>query len=203
VYNIITKEGLMFIKAEHNDFKVKLRVKNFTEKEGEILQEAVNLMAHALGSRDFKEYCLNYKYKVKMYRWTLSGRETWYEEFKGFYNVGTLTQYQIWVMLMKGKEVLSTVGEDNEADMWLEIDRSYRPNVIGYTYPSSRIQYIYARIFEEFGMEDVAANLAHEWVHKMGFSHKKVKKSRKRRTCPYAVGDYVRQFVKFKKLIRS
>jgi len=189
----------MFIKAEHNGFKVKLRVENFTEKEERILKEAVNLMAIALGDPIFKEFCLNYKYRVKMYRWIGLSRETWYQEFKGFYNVGDLTQRQIYCKLMRGAEVLSTVGEDDEADMWLKIDRSYSAGVIGYTYPSSRTQYIYARIFNEFDMEDVAANLAHEWCHKMGFSHKKVKKSRKRRTCPYAVGDFVRNFLKLKR----
>jgi len=185
----------MIIYEKYNDFKVRLLVENFKEHEELMLKKAVKLMARALGDIMFKEYCINYRYKIKHFKWTWSGKKTWYKEYKGFFDVGNLTQHQIYCQVMKGEEVLSEDGEDGEADIFLRIDRSDKPGVIGYTYPSSIWQWIYSRIFREYGPETVAGNLAHEWVHKLGFSHKK--KKRKKHTPPYAIGYYVRDFLEF------
>ena len=191
----------MIIQSEYNDFKVTVEVSNFTEKEEYMLADATNLMARALGDPMFKEYCLNYSYEIAKYKWVWLKKVKWTETVKGFYNVNGLSQFQVYEKVMKGEEVLSEDGEDNEADIFLKIDRTDKPGVLGYTYASDIYQYIYSRVFREYGVNTVAGNLCHEWVHKLGFSHKNVPSSRKKHTAPYTIGYYVKYFSDFKEMM--
>jgi hypothetical protein len=185
----------MIIESEHNDFKVKVDFRSSREMEIDIVKKAVRYMVHAMGEDIFYSYCANYKYKVKKYKWTWTGKKTWYEEYKGFWETYGLTQHQIYNKLMKGEEVLSEDGVDYQADIFLKVDRKNKPGVIGYTYPSTKWQWIYQRVLDRWTYKDVAGNLAHEWCHKMGFGHTSGK--RKKHTIPYAVGYYVRDYLEF------
>jgi len=189
----------MLIQAEHNDFKVKLEILNHKESEVSIITNAVNLMAIAMGDPQFEEFCRNYTYEIEKYKWSWFRYYSYKESYKGFWMNQGLTGFQVYTKLKAGKEVLSD-ETDYESDIYLEIDRSYNPGVIGYTYPSTKWQWIYQRIIDTWGAEDVAGNLAHEWCHKMGFSHESSSTDFRKHSVPYAVGYYVRDFIKKRKM---
>lgn len=193
----------MLIQAEHNDFKVTVQVTGYNDDELEMLESATTLMARAIGDPMFKEYCLNYSYEITKYKWTWSGKKTWKETYKGFYGTEGLSQFQVYEKIIKGQELLSGDGEDNEADIYLGIDRSDKPGVLGYSYSSSIWQYIYSRVFREYGVNTVAGNLCHEWCHKMDFHHysSSTPSTRKKHTTPYAVGYYVKYYLDFQEAL--
>ena len=47
------------------------------------------------------------------------------------------------------------------------------------------------RFFDNFTPAEIAGNLAHEWMHKIGFDHDFNSTSRRPYSVPYAVGDLV------------
>jgi len=104
-------------------------------------------------------------------------------------------------VIKTGAEVLN--GKvDNEADINLNVDRSFGRKCIGYTYKSSAWQYICQWVMNSWGPEDIASNLAHEWCHKMSYKHEYKRTSRRQYSVPYAVGDYV-EYVCKKKLLKK
>jgi hypothetical protein len=85
---------------------------------------------------------------------------------------------------MDGREVLlpNTPGEMN---FYLRLYNRPWSRVIGYTSPQSNIININWKFFKNYRPSDVAANLAHEWTHKIGFDHVSAKE---RNSVPYAIG---------------
>lgn len=189
----------MIIEASHNDFKVKLDLYNYKESEAIIIENAVYHMAKAMGDPEFEFFCRNHEYEIEKSSGFLWWRKTWKEKYLGFHMSEGLTGFQVYTRLMKGAEMEpEETQEDNEADIYLKIDRSYNPNVIGYTYPSTKWQWIYQRILDDWDYWEVSGNLAHEWCHKVGFEHESESTSKRKYSVPYAVGYYVRDFVKSK-----
>lgn len=158
-------------------------------------------MVYALGHPDFETFCRDFEYTITKYKWTWTGKKTWKETFKGFWKSEGRTGFQVYNHLLTGQEVLPEGNpEDNEADVYLKIDRRYKKGVIGYTYPSTKWQWIYQWVLNDWGAEDVAGNLAHEWCHKMSYKHEKERTARRPYSVPYAIGYYVRDFIKRKKI---
>jgi hypothetical protein len=185
----------------YNKFSVRLKTKNFTPKEEQIIRKAAYFMCYALGLPTFKKFCLNYQYKIKTWYWDGLTRKYYYKKYRGFHETNGKSQIEVYNHLMSGQEMRpEETTPDQEADMFLKIDRSDGGNVIGYTYSGSIWQYIYQWVLEERSAEYVAGNLAHEWVHKCGYSHSKnsptFRKAHKYHTVSYAVGKYVRDFLK-------
>jgi hypothetical protein len=176
---------------------LKLRHTNFNESEARKVQEATEHFHEAINSPEFKEFMLNFSYEVQ----SCSGRWCWRKcsvtdrsEFKrnnGLSNEGVYNQ------LLTGEETLRP-GVDREIDVDLELDRRYKRGVLGYTYSSSKSQWIYNSFFRNGEVHDVAGNIAHEWVHKMGYGHASKDNSTRKYTVPYAVGYFVRDYIRVK-----
>lgn len=62
--------------------------------------------------------------------------------------------------------------------------------MVGYTKPSINRISINEKFFRNFTSAQIAGNLAHEWVHKLGFDHRSAKEYD---SVPYAIGDIVAQ----------
>lgn len=102
-----------------------------------------------------------------------------------------MSNLQIYTLIMSGSEVLSP-EVDNEAD--ISIHAYFRiGTVIGYTYPSSEKTFVNLKFFRKFDYSSVASNLFHEWLHKLGFSHKSAKE---KTSVPYALGTLIETLVK-------
>lgn len=191
----------MIIQSEHNNFKVKLELEDYKESEVPIIEGAVHYMALAMGDPSFETFCREHEYEVEKSSGWWFWRRTWKEKNVGFHMSQGLTGFQIYTRLMEGKEMEpEETYDDYEADIYLRIDRKNKPGVIGYTYPTTKWQWIYQRIVDTWGIEDVAGNLAHEWCHKMGFEHESNWTEERRYSVPYAVGYWVRDFIKAKQI---
>jgi len=188
---------------ESNGFKVHIITEGLKERENALIYQAAQLMANVIGDPAFKVFCENYKYEITKTSGIWPYRKKWKETIRGFWHNQNKSGLEIHNHLMTGAEKLN--GEiDNEADINLRIDRSFGRRCIGYTYKNSIWQYLCQWVFSSYGPENIASNLAHEWCHKMGYSHEYKKTSRRKYSVPYAVGDYVEYICKknnFKKKV--
>lgn len=100
-----------------------------------------------------------------------------------------LTNEEIYAHFMEGREDLQqeTPGEMN---FYLRLYNNVFSRVIGYTNPSINTININKKYFKNFDPNEVAGNLAHEWVHKIGFGHASAKEHD---SAPYAIGYIVRE----------
>ena len=178
-----------------NYFKVNLIAKNFDNDSNDKhkLLLAITKMADVMSSEDFKDFVLNYYYQSYKCTGSLWNKKCkYYMRYRFRYNKDK-TREQIYNHLMTGSEVLLP-EEDNEADIRLKLDKSYKKGVLGYTYPNTVWQWIYNWFFSEGTVDQIAGNLAHEWCHKMGYGHESKYNKYRRYTVPYAIGYFVRDF---------
>lgn len=104
----------------------------------------------------------------------------------------SLSPGQVFETIMSGAEKLSP-EIDGEADISVTLDARDAGSVIGYTYPNTRMQWIYASFFGRATPADIAGNLAHEYCHKIGFEHEFNFTSLRQYTVPYAIGYLTRE----------
>lgn len=169
-------------------FTVKLdQAVGFSDAELEKLTRAVGLWSAAWNSPEFKEFVINfeYAYLAKVGRWPF-GKTQRFSGKQFRWNNG-LNNLQVYEKLLAGSETLNP-GEDNEADLSISLDKRNVRGVIGYTYPNSRMQWIYNWYFKAYSPAEIAGNLAHEYCHKLGFDHEFKAVAGREFTVPYAVG---------------
>ena len=68
-------------------------------------------------------------------------------------------------------------------------------STIGYTYPDTLRIWINRRFFRSFRPSQVAANLIHEYMHKLGFTHDYNNTPTRKFSVPYAVGRLIREMI--------
>jgi hypothetical protein len=153
--------------------KVKINsASNFSAVELTKLNAAAVILEAVVNSDKFRELVLGFK----------------------FSSVYGLTNEQIYALIMSGKEVLSP-QEDHEID--IDVIMYYRwNNVIGYTYPNTLRTWINRRFFKKYSAVDIACNLMHEWMHKVGFDHDYYNTKQRPYSVPYAVGYMIQQLYK-------
>jgi hypothetical protein len=61
-------------------------------------------------------------------------------------------------------------------------------NTIGYTYPHTSRIWMNSKYFNKYTPVQVADNLFHEWLHKLGFDHAIKYTLRRNYSVPYAIG---------------
>jgi len=132
------------------------------EKSFEVLEKVVN-------SEEFKDKVINFE--------NTQGKN----EFAS--NRG-LSNEQIYALFMDGRETLqqNTPGEMN---FYLKLYYKRRSKVIGWTNGDINTININWKFFKDYKPNNVAANLAHEWMHKLGFGHASAKEHD---SAPYAIG---------------
>lgn len=81
--------------------------------------------------------------------------------------------------------------KDGEVDM--EVEFYYAANsTVGYTYPNVKRIYVNTKFFDSYKPSSVAANLIHEWLHKLGYGHDSASTARRPYSVPYGVGSIMR-----------
>ena len=68
---------------------------------------------------------------------------------------------------------------------------SRNTTVIGYTYGTSKRIWVNSKYFGTNAVTSVAANLFHEWLHKVGFGHAVSYSISRDYSVPYAVGRMI------------
>lgn len=108
-----------------------------------------------------------------------------------FTNTLGLNNGGIYYKIMTGAESLDP-EVDYEADIW--VYAYYQNNkVIGWTTPNVRETHLNTKFFNEFNYDEVAMNMFHEWLHKIGFDHSSASDYR---SVPYEGGYLIRDIVR-------
>lgn len=136
------------------------------------ITHALAILEKVVNSDEFKDRIINFKN---------SKGERQFASNKG------LSNEEIYAIFMEGRETLqpNTPGEMN---FYLNLYNKWWSRVIGYTDGTTNVININWKFFKSNSVSDVAANLAHEWTHKIGFDHKSAKE---RDSAPYAIGYMV------------
>lgn len=148
------------------------QVTGFSGEALDRVNKAFELLEAVVNSQEFKDRVLNFNNR---------NCERAFASNKG------LTNEEIYGIFMEGREVLqpNTAGEMN---FFIEKYYARWSRVIGYTNPSTNLIKVNWKYYQNFEPHQIASNLAHEWVHKIGFGHKSAKESD---SAPYAIGGIV------------
>jgi hypothetical protein len=156
-------------------FDVNLKLSGFNQEQEEKVYEAIELIKKVIVSQEFRERVLNKEFMGK----------------KGFFDNGGLSNEEIYYRILQGAEEIGTTKANNRMDLDLKL---YEDNskTIGYTYPHIVRIYVNKKYFDKFKPHQVADNLIHEWLHKLGFKHSVTKDENRVHSVPYSIGYLVR-----------
>lgn len=151
-----------------------MEIKGFEADKMEKLEKAFEVVEAVVNSEEFKNRILNFVNKKG---------ERAFASNKG------LTNEQIYATFMEGRENLqqNTPGEMN---YFLKLYYKRYSNVYGWTNPKINTININWKYFKYFKANQVAGNLVHEWVHKIGFGHASASEHD---SAPYAIGYLMRE----------
>lgn len=142
------------------------------------LLAAAELIKKVITSEDFKERVLNYAHNG----------------INAFVDNKGLSNSQIYQIIMDGAETL--LPEKNHR-MDVEVELFHEKNItIGYTYPNTRRIWMNTKYFNQYTPLQVADNLMHEWIHKLGFDHEVKWNKHREHSVPYAIGYIVKDLCK-------
>ncbi len=159
-------------------FDASLSFFKFEVEQEEKVHKAVDIIKQVIASQEFRTKVLTHKYDGETQ----------------FANNGGFTNAQIYQMLLDGSEKL-TPGVDHEMDMELELYYTSK-DTVGYTYANSKRVWMNTKFFTPYTPAQVAGNLFHEWIHKLGFVHDRSNTARRPYSVPYAIGYLIRDLGK-------
>ena len=158
--------------------KIAITTRNFSEQDLQKLQKAVVILERVINGEELKNEILHFEYKGD----------------HSFHQNNGLSNIEIFKLLMTGAELLKP-EVDHTMDFDLTLYKSFNPwsKVKGYTTPDSMRIYLNTRFYRRNSWTpiDIAANLAHEWTHKMGFEHDYYDNEDRPFTVPYAIGSLI------------
>lgn len=159
-----------------NEFDVRTTLIGFTAKQESKITSASKLIRKIVRSAEFKEKVLNHTWNGK----------------KQFADNKGLTNEQIYKKIIDGSERQTGLGKNNTMDLEIELYTDNDSITIGYTYPSIVRIYMNRKYFNKFRPYQVADNMMHEWIHKIGFGHAVKNTPERPYSVPYAVGYIVK-----------
>lgn len=148
---------------------------NFNPEQEAKVHKAVALIKKVIGSKEFRDGVLNYTYRGK----------------KTFNDNNGLSNLEIYHKILNSSETLIP-GNNNTMDVELELYHQ-TTNTIGYTYPNTVRIWMNTKYFDRYTPVNVADNLTHEWLHKLGFVHASTYSKDRDATVPYAIGYLVEE----------
>jgi hypothetical protein len=155
-------------------FKTNVELLNFTTTQEAKYEKAIKLVKLVVATEEFRDRVLNHKYNGA----------------KSFANNDGKTNAQIYQSVLDAAEKLKPT-KNNTMD--LEVELYYAStNVVGYTYPSTTQIWVNTKYFNTYAINSVAANLFHEWLHKLGYGHDSDATTRRPYSVPYGIGSIIR-----------
>ena len=158
------------------DFEVRTTLIGFNASQEKKINSASKLIRTIVRSDEFKEKVINH---------TWNGKKT-FADNKG------LTNEQIYKKIIAGDEKQTRLGKNSTMDLEVELYTDNESITIGYTYPSIVRIYMNRKYFNKFRPFQVADNMMHEWLHKIGFGHAVNNTPERQYSVPYAVGYIVK-----------
>jgi hypothetical protein len=155
---------------------VNVKMNNFDRDQEEKIQKTIDLIRKVVASDAFRKRILNYTYKGK----------------KAFFDNDGLSNSQIYKKILEGSETVLSLGSNNTMDLDLELYTDADAVTIGYTMPNIVKVFMNTKYFNKFQPFQVADNMFHEWLHKLGFNHSVAVTPDRAHSVPYAVGYIVK-----------
>ena len=145
----------------------------FTAAQSAKYEQAIALVKKVIATEKFRTLVLNYTYNGA----------------KQYANNKGLTNEQIYQSILDAAETLHP-AKNNTMDLGVKLYYE-ASTVIGYT--SGSIDYINVntKYFDTYAINSVAANMVHEWLHKLGYTHDSAATAARPNSVPYAVGYMV------------
>lgn len=150
----------------------------FTTSDEEKYNEAVAIVKKVVATEAFRTQVLNHTY---------GGAKTYVQ------NNG-LSNEEIYQDILTAAETL-TPTKNNTLDVGVKL---YYENssVVGYTSGSISYINVNTKFFDSYDANEVAGNLFHEWLHKLGYGHDSAATARRPYSVPYAIGYMIRNLGK-------
>lgn len=172
-------EARSFVPAEAYTFDFNIKTIRMSRMKEQKIYEAVEILRMVFSSPEFKRRILRHRFNGR-YRFAKN---------KG------LTNRQIYYRILNGMERLYPY-QNNAMDVEIELYSDYTSNVLGFTRPRSRRIWMNTKYFNRNTPVQIASNLTHEWLHKLGFDHERHRCWSRKYSVPYAVGYIVRDLAK-------
>jgi hypothetical protein len=160
-------------------FDTNVKIVNGTSSQTTKIRAAEDLIKRVVATQAFKDAVLNYTY---------GGKKT-YVDNDGYSNA------QIYQKILDASEALNK-GNNNIMDLEVEIYTNNFTSTVGYTYEASKRIYVNTKFFNYYTPAEVAGNMFHEWLHKIGFDHAASYSVARDSSVPYAVGYILERLAK-------
>jgi len=155
-------------------FSVNITAKNYKKLELEKLKESARLLEIIFNSEEYRE---------EVYNFTSFGkREFQYSRDE--------TNEQIYFKIMWGAEILNS-HFDREMDLIVKMYHAPFSKTVGFTYWDEPTVYTNKKYHRKFTPCEIASNLTHEWMHKLGYTHSEKWEERRDLTVPYGHNDII------------
>jgi hypothetical protein len=167
LYALLT---LLPLLARAQQFEASVKLVNFSNDHVKKIYQAITLIKKVILSEDFKQRVISH---------SVNGKNTFIDN-KG------LSNEEIYQLILDGSELI--IPEKNR-QMDIELELYEQDNgTIGYTYPDTKRIWINLKYFQHYTPVQVADNLFHEWLHKLGFDHSVKYTPKRNYSVPYALG---------------
>jgi hypothetical protein len=146
---------------------------NTSSTQQEKFDRAIEMIKKVVATEEFRNKILNHTYNNQ----------------KTFVDNGGYSNAQIYQKILDASEKLIP-GKNNTMDMGVELYYA-STSTVGYTYANITKIYVNTKYFDTNTVGGVAANLFHEWLHKIGFEHASSYSTARDYSVPYAVGRMI------------
>lgn len=151
-------------------------LQGFSSSELVKVHSAADILERTVNSPEFRSAITNHTYQ---------GQKT-------FVQNNGLSNEQIYEKILTGAEMLKPeINHTIDLNLTIYWSSWFSRGTVGYTYPDTLRIWVNRRHFQYFEPRSVAANMMHEWMHKIGFDHDFKSTSRRPYSVPYAVGELV------------
>lgn len=157
-------------------FNANVNFVNFEKSDQDKVYKAIEIIKKVVQSEEFKQRIITYTYQGE----------------KQFIDNNGMSNEEILASIFEGREILLP-ETDHEMDLELELYYKRFTSVVGYTTADTLRIWMNTKFFDSYTPLDVAGNIFHEWLHKIGFDHDFNYSESRDHSVPYAIGYLIEE----------